>query len=128
MKILTYIYVSLFICALTGGIAQAQQGQFFDTLYDIPLMKGMEELPEMAMSFDKPNGRIAEAGAVVSEVSPQVIIEFYQVALSQMGWEKKAHDGGSVRFIRESEELSLFIEKTGTSTLVRFLLQPAEGS
>ena len=97
---------------------------FFESLYDIPVMPGLEEVPELSVSFDKPGGRIAEAGATAENLEKQEIFGFYDKALSQMGWQKKEEG----RYLREGEQLQIIIEKrpekTATSRLVRFSLNP----
>lgn len=123
MKFLTYIYVLIFL--LTGGVANAQSSGFFETLYDIPMMTGMEEIPEMALSFDKPNGRIAEVGAVAPNVSEAVIIDFYNTALFQMGWLPEGARKGPYQYTREGETLSIFFDNSNASLVVRFVLEPA---
>ena len=107
-------------CLLLATPSHAAETQFFDTLYDVPVMPGMNERPDMAMSFDKPDGRIAEAGAVASDMGAGQIIAFYKESLSQMGWQNQA---GNV-FVREGEKLEISFEKAGTATVVRFYLSP----
>ena len=124
----TCLYVHLVYFFLVIGVSgtYAQNSQFFETLYDVPIMAGMEEIPEMALSFDKVNGRIAEAGAIADGLSDQAIISFYKQSLSQMGWKIQGGVKAPYIFIRESEKLSIFIDKSGTSPIIRFLLQPVE--
>lgn len=97
---------------------------FFESLYDIPVMPGLQEVPELAVSFDKPGGRIAEAGAEAGDLEEPEILGFYDKTLGQMGWQKKAE--GSYQ--REGEQLEIIIEKkaekTAVSRLVRFSLNP----
>ena len=101
---------------------------FFDSLYDIPVMPGLVEVPELSMSFDKPNGRISQAAAQYNDIAPSSIFVFYDQSLSQMGWQKT----GQGRYKRESERLSISVgseaqnieENQGSAPLVRFLLQP----
>ena len=125
MKYLTYIYVLIFLLVSGAGSTHAQSSGFFETLYDIPMMKGMEELPEMAMSFDKPNGRIAEVGAIAPNVSEAVIIDFYNTALFQMGWLPEGARKGRYEYTREDETLAIFFDKSNASLVVRFVLEPA---
>lgn len=128
-----YILLTAIILSLVGTGPSAVFAQdsyvgveplFFESLYDIPVMPGLMEVPELAVSFDKPGGRIAEAGAMAGDMSDQEVLGFYDVALPQMGWQKKAV--GSYQ--REGEQLRIVIEKkpakTGGSRLVRFSLNP----
>lgn len=97
---------------------------FFDSLYDVPVMPGLVEVPELSMSFDKPDGRISEASAHYNGAKVQAVFVFYDQSLSQMGWRKQAQG----IYTREGEKLSISIEKMqenqGALPLVRFLLEP----
>ena len=83
-------------------------------------MDGLTEVPQMAMSFDKPNGRIAEAGAVTKEKSAREINAFYMQTLKALGWTKRTEG----IFVREKEELHISIDDNYALTVVRFSLQP----
>ena len=115
------LYIVILICALSIGFkSYAAEGLFFDTLYDVPIMPGLEEVPEMAMSFDKPDGRISQAAATAPQVKEQDIMAFYAESLLQMGWQQKTAD----HYVRDGEELEISIEKTEASQMVHFLLKP----
>jgi hypothetical protein len=122
------IYITVLLVVAVGSAVAQPQPQFFETLYDVPIMKGMEELPEMALNFDKVGGRIAEAGAIAPDLSDREIMSFYKTALEQMGWQQIPLNFAPYKFTREGEELSIFLEKSDTSILVRFLLQPQGAS
>lgn len=120
----TYLYICVvFFMALP---AQAQNQPFFETLYDVPVMQGLEEVPEMAISFDKPNGRIAEAGAVADNLSTPAILSFYKESLSQLGWTLSQGTKNETIYTREDEKLSISIDKLEVSLVVRFTLEPKE--
>jgi hypothetical protein len=115
------LYIVILIFTLVIGFkSYAAESAFFESLYDVPIMPGLEEVPEMAMSFDKPNGRISQAAAVAPAVAEPAIIAFYQESLPQMGWQQNSRN----HYVREGEELEISIEKTETSQIVRFLLKP----
>lgn len=115
------LYIVILICALSIGFkSYAAESMFFETLYDVPIMPGLEEVPEMAMSFDKPDGRISQAAAIARQIEERDIIAFYAESLSQMGWQQKTAD----HYVRDGEELEISIEKTDTSQMVHFLLKP----
>ena len=117
MKKFILIYSVLFLLSLSPVSAT----QFFETLYDVPVMEGLQEIPEMALSFDLPDGRIAEAGALASNTPQKDIMAFYDVSLFQMGWEEKAAN----IYVREGQKLSISYEKSGSSLIVTFRLRPA---
>ncbi len=119
----TMIYIGIII-VLWAGQGQAQDQQFFETLYDVPLMTDMEEVPSMAMSFDKPTGRIAEAGAIAPKASKAEIESFYKVSLSEMGWKFEEKQENTLIFSRESEKLSISVDQSQKASLVRFQLKP----
>ena len=122
MKKFILIYSAIFLLS----IVPAPAAQFFETLYDVPVMDGLTEVPEMALSFDKPNGRIAEAAATSLSLSEDAIINFYKTSLFQMGWQFKEQALNHYIYHRESEELIIYVEKSDSSLLIRFLLQPQE--
>ena len=124
MKNYLYICMCSLLLIMGAGGVQAKDGQFFETLYDIPVMEGIEEIPEMALSFDKVGGRIAEAGAIASELTESEIITFYKASLEQMGWMAHTFNQSPYIFTREGEKLSIFIDKSKASPVIRFLLQP----
>jgi len=111
MKILIIIILMLF-----PTVAKAEQ-TFFETLYDVPVMQGLIEVPDMSLTFDKPNGRISQAGAQTSNLSKQDILGFYNESLAQLGWKTSAEG----IYIREGETLVLSFEGPKT---VKFLLKP----
>jgi hypothetical protein len=121
IKYLSYICLTFIFLS---GQAKAQEQQFFETLYDVPLMAGMDEIPEMALSFDKPNGRISEAGAVIENTAHQEIKSFYKLSLSQMGWKLVNEEQNTLVFSRDGENLKLSIDALEASSIVRFQLKP----
>lgn len=100
--------------------------RFFESLYDVPIMQGLSEIPDMSLSFDKPSGRIAQAGAVGEDVPKSKIEDFYQISLSQLGWRLVNPN----IYRREREELQIFFDKSPYSAngvnIVRFTLKPVE--
>lgn len=109
-----FILITLVLFPFSGG---AQQPAFFETLYDVPVMEGIVEIPDMALNFDKPNGRIAQAGAKVGKHSNAKIQTFYARILPQLGWRKT----GEGHYMREGESLVISFER---DKIVKFLLKP----
>lgn len=113
----------LTLCALlclANGAAAQEPAAFFETLYDVPVMPGLEELPQGALAFDKPSGRIAQAQAAGRGVSRHEIQAFYREALPQLGWLERPD--GSYR--REGEVLQLEIREEQGYEIVHFTLSP----
>ncbi len=92
---------------------------FLSNLDDIPLMPGLAERKDLAISFDKPEGRIVEAYAE-GQLAAEAVTKFYAATLPQLGWR---NEGGN-RFTRESEELQLSVNAISKGLTVRFALSP----
>lgn len=103
------------------ALAAEAETRFFETLYDVPVMPGMTELPDKALVFDKPDGRIAQAGAAGKGVTGQGIRAFYAASLPQLGW---APIGGD-SYAREGEKLVLSVAYEAGYSTVRLTLSPA---
>lgn len=94
---------------------------FFEALYDVPVMPGLEEVKDQAMLFDKPDGRIASVVAASKTVNGTDIMRFYDEALPQLGWKKTSKN----QYVRGSDRLVMDLTKTPPLTLVHFTLSPA---
>ena len=114
-----YILILMLTLLPIGG-AKAFDPQFFETLYDIPVMEGLVEAEEGALTFDKPNGRISQATALAEKVSQSEILAFYDTTLPQMGWTKVK----SGEYRREYDKLLILFEKIEKSLMVKFSLSP----
>ncbi len=102
-----------------SAAATAPQAVFLSNLDDIPLMPGLTERKDLAVSFDKPEGRIVEAYAEGSLTSAAVS-KFYASTLPQLGWRSQ----GNNRFAREGEELILNFTTAAKKLTVQFSLSP----
>ncbi len=101
---------------LWAGAAAAQD--FFASVDDLPLMAGLTEIPEAALMYDKPGGRIAEVMAR-GPVSRADIVRFYAQSLPQLGW--RVTNGG---FERDGEMLTITYRADGGDTVVHLRLNP----
>jgi len=108
-------------CLLLAFPALADKGRYFEALYDVPVMPGLEELPEQAMLFDKPDGRIASVVAASKTVKETDIRRFYDDTLAQMGWRKSTQN----QYVRRGDRLSMEIALRPPLTVVHFTLEPA---
>jgi hypothetical protein len=127
MKILSTLkmfYILLaFLTIGTPLIVQSQGPVFLSVIDDLPLMPGLRENFDGALSFDTANGRIAEIAASGS-VEAGAIIDYYARTLPQLGWKMEPLD----TYVREDEILNIIIESiNGDSTrvIVHFRLSPA---
>ncbi len=91
---------------------------FVDGLEDVPLMAGLEALPDRSLVFDKPTGRIVESYAT-GAVRRADVIRFYDGTLPQLGW-----SGRGPAWRREGEVLRLGFEGRDGALVVRFSLSP----
>lgn len=119
------VWVLTFLLLVLGsGFAAAQTGKapvFFEALYDVPVMPGLEEIKEQAMLFDKPDGRIASVMAASKSLNPSDITRFYDDSLPQLGWKKTAQN----QYVRGGDRLVMDVTKTPPLTVVHFTLSPA---
>jgi hypothetical protein len=95
--------------------------RFFQDLDDLPLMAGLQEMPEASMSFDKPGGRIGEVFAE-GGVPAETVAAFYADTLPEFGWEPV----GENRYRRDGESLELEISEAQGLTTLRISLSPTE--
>lgn len=114
---------TLFIALLLLSIpAFAANTAYSFVIEDLPLMTGMIEQPEDAVTFDKPGGRIVETTAL-TQSNPAEVRAFYAAALPPLGWKP----AGASKFLRDKEELTLDIDAKSGKTAVRFTLTPING-
>ena len=110
----------LLICALALAVSTVEAAEGFLTgIPDLPLMPGLQEVPDSGLVFDKPEGRIVEAYAV-GDTTPQAVTAFYNETLPQLGWRREK----SGAYLREGERLSLEFERATQGVTVLFRLFP----
>lgn len=117
--ILSLMAALALILSLPFNLAMAQT-LFFESLYDVPVMPGLQENMDMSGSFDKAEGRIAYAVASTQGIDNKEILKFYSKTLPQMGWEKQ----GEAQYLRENEVLTLRFEKIDNQGVVRLTINP----
>ena len=120
------IYTLVFLCGVfsLSFTALAQEGQpetyFFGAIQDLPVMEGLVEVPEQAVVYDKPGGRIVELVAEMQGVTEKQTRLYYAELLPQLGWQRV--DKGAYQ--RESENLVFTFETVGEEHYVRITLSP----
>jgi hypothetical protein len=95
---------------------------YFEALYDIPIMPGLEEMKDQAMLFDKPDGKIASVVAISKTLKPKEVDGFYNATLPPLGWEKM----GPKSYIRGAEKLELRIEENPPFTILYLGISPRQ--
>ena len=100
---------------------------FMSGFEDLPLMDGLKQAEETAVSFDTPSGRIIEAYAQSNKIKKQEITDFYNKTLPQLGWKRmpKENKNAAVSYMREGEVLTISVDD-GTPASVRFELMTRE--
>jgi len=101
--IASVLIVTLSALAFAQNTTQPPQ-VFFETIPDMPLMPGLEELVDQTAAFDKPQGRIIEAVVKMNDIPRHEIIAYYSNILPQFGW--KEHESYKI-FIRDNEIFKL---------------------
>ena len=125
-RILRYLLIAIAAVTVTFSpflaLAQERPHAFFEALYDVPVMPGLEEMKDQAMLFDKPGGRIASVLAASKDHGVVEIADFYARTLPQLGWEKTAEN----QYVREDNRLVLELSKRPPLTIAHFTLSPLQ--
>jgi hypothetical protein len=116
----TGIWAFILTAGLFLGLQARAADAYFEALYDVPIMAGLEEIKEQAMLFDKPGGRIASVVAVSKTVNTKDIQGFYDLSLPQLGWKKTAEN----QYVRGEDRLVLELVRRPPVTIVHFTLSP----
>ncbi len=117
------VFFAFIVCVNAANIRAEENSspEFFSVLQDVPLMDGMEELTEHALSFDKPEGRISESIALMHMVTKEQVLDFYKEALPQFGWGLVSQG----QFFRKGELLEIFFENDNGDNLVKITIKPS---
>jgi len=105
--------------ALAGGGALAGAAVFLSEVEDLPLVPGLEEVPQAGVVFDAPGGRVVEAFAV-GDLSESDVLGFYRRTLPQLGWQRQ----GTGDYVRAGERLRIGVSSEGDALTVRFRITP----
>jgi|TARA_B100001964_G_C14074551_1_gene527405 hypothetical protein len=119
MKVARILGLALLLALWAApGVAQER---FFSGLEDLPLMAGLNEVADLGLIYDKPEGRIVEAYAQ-GPVAPARVLAFYSETLPQLGWAAESE----ISYRRESEILTIRFPQPagGDGLLVRFSIAP----
>ena len=118
----------LIACLFMPALCPAATAVFMSGFEDLPLMDGLKQAEDEAVSFDAPSGRIIEAYARSDKIGKRKIEEFYNKTLPQLGWKivsvkKKT---SALAYEREGETLTISIDDEGAPLSVRFELMTRE--
>jgi hypothetical protein len=95
---------------------------FFEVLPDVPVAEGVQDLPDQAVVFNKPGGRVVEAVAVVDGAQVQSLYAYYDSVLPSLGWQVKAPR----LYVRGGEVLKYWVESFEGESYFHILVSPAE--
>ena len=116
-----YGFLLILSCLSVPVLAtEGKAASFFEALYDVPVMPGLKELPDQAMLFDKPDGRIASVVAASSHLGVEEVRRFYLDTLPQLGWRKTSEN----QYVRGGDRLTMELSKKPPLTIVHFTLEP----
>jgi hypothetical protein len=128
MRFFLTLFIIMLVIVAAPAAAQGQgkahvqaQERYFEVLYDVPIMPGMEEVPGEAVLFDTAQGRIASTLAGIKAQSAPAITAYYDRTLAAMGWKKSNEN----QYVREGQGLRLEFSAKPPVTFVRFTLSPA---
>ena len=122
MRFIFLLISSVVIVAPVSGTAQ-QAARFLSVMEEMPLMSGLVEVTDVAVTFDGPSGRIIQAFAAGSLQADEVRA-FYAAALPQLGWARQAN--GEYRRDAEILRLEVSVASDG-GTSAHYTLRPAKG-
>lgn len=115
----TFLALLAVILLLASARPATAADTFVEGFADLPLMPGLEQIPDASLAFDATSGRIVVAFAR-GPIGADQIRAFYTETLGQLGWTGGTDD----TFLREGERLTLDFTPDGADTLVRFSLLP----
>lgn len=96
--------------------APAHATEFLKAIDDVPLVKGLAELPDPIV-FESDQGRVVRTAAQGSVPGAQ-IVSFYMASLPELGWKPVAADTG-LAFERENERLTIGVRESGAGEPVQ---------
>jgi hypothetical protein len=101
--------------------APAHATDFLKAIDDVPLVKGLTEMPEPIV-FESDQGRVVRTSAE-GNVDGAQVSSFYTASLPALGWRPIASDAGLV-FERENERLTIGVREPSSNqpAQVRFEL------
>ncbi len=104
-KLKYLLAAGIFLC---GG--QAVAATFIDGLEDVPVMEGLKQEKNDAISFGNEESRLVEAVLTSDKIRFGKVKSFYQETLPQLGWKCTENSAEKISFYREGEVLEIIRE------------------
>ena len=118
-KILSfYMVLALTVCGVCPSFAQ----EFIEGFEAIPVMDGLEQLPNDNISFGNEESRLVEAYLNGRKTPFSAVVSFYAETLPQLGWKIEKQNDKNISFEREQELLDIVCEQK-KPLLVRITLK-----
>ena len=122
MKQFFIVLTLIFPITLPSAAFDRESARFLSVLPEMPLMPGVDEVPDSAFIFEGASGRIIEVTAV-SHINIDAIQTFYATSLPQLGW--IISGVGEFRQDDEILRIKLILDwPEPTQTGLRFVLHP----
>lgn len=110
--------IVLTLCCVNLSFAQ----EFIEGFEDIPIMDGLEQLPNDNISFGNEESRLVEAYLNGKKTPFSAVVSFYAETLPQLGWKTENKNSKHISFEREQERLDIVCEQNNP-LLVRITLK-----
>ncbi len=107
-----YVFLVLFGLILSFTKVEAA---FVEGLEDLPVMEGLTQEPNDAISFGNEESRLVEAVLTSKTLNFNKVKNFYKNTLPQMGWAYQGMRENTIIFEREGEVVE--ISKEGANPL-----------
>lgn len=101
------LYIVLVLTALSFNTPSMAADGFIDGLEDVPVMEGLQQLPNDAISFGNEESRLVEAILVSDNLKFAKVEKFYKDTLPQMGWIFQGKKNNHLLFYRDRESLEI---------------------
>ena len=106
------LYLILVLAGLTFSSSVMAAEGFVDGLEDVPVMEGLSQLPNDAISFGNEESRLVEAILVGEHSNFGKVEKFYKDTLPQMGWSFQGKKNNNLLFYRDRESLEIIKEES----------------
>ncbi|HNQ91483.1 MAG TPA: hypothetical protein PKI93_00965 [Alphaproteobacteria bacterium] len=116
-----FLTILVFIFILSAPLRGAwAETAYLGNIPDIPMMAGMEEVPDEGFVFDAPDGQIVRAVVFAPKKAENDVLGYYTKVLPELGWVARK----TGLFIRNGEQLTVTIGKVDGGVLATFDLSP----